>query len=222
MIKLVIFDLDGTLLDVSERYYLSVKNALKNFGFTCSSKSKIIKLKRQTLSGAELISMFISEDVKNREKLIKICDKERYKLLHSKDYLKLDKPFKDTYKTLKILKQKRIKIAILTLRDYKKTTIQQLKKFGLLNFFDKIILIDPRSSKNYTEVKCDSAKKICRELKVKTDECCMVGDSLNELEAGSKMNALTVGVTCGLTSGNILSQKCNKVISGVQEILNIV
>jgi len=36
------------------------------------------------------------------------------------------------------------------------------------------------------------------------------------------MNAFTVGVTCGLTDENALAQKCNKVISSVQEILDII
>ena len=221
MIKLVIFDLDGTLLDVSERYYRSVKNALEKFGFNCSSKPEIMKLKRQNLSGSEIISMFIPVDTEDREKMIRKIDKERYRLLHSKDYLELDEPFEDTFKTLETLERKGVKMAILTLRGYKEATMQQLEKAGLLDFFEKIVLVDPRSAEDHSELKFDYAKSICRELKVKTDECCMVGDSLSELEAGFKMNAFTVGVTCGLTGENALGQKCNKVISSLQEILDI-
>ncbi len=222
MIKLVIFDLDGTLLDVSERYYRSVKNALKKAGFNCSSKPEIIQLKKQNLSGSEIISTFIPAETEDREKIIKKIDKERYRLLHSIEYLDLDKPFEDTCKTLETLKQKGVKMAILTLRDYKEATMQQLENAGLTKIFEKIVLIEPRSGRNHSELKFDYAKNICRELKVKTDECCMVGDSLNEVEAGSKMNAFTVGVTCGLTGENALAQKSNKVISSLQELLDVI
>lgn len=222
MIKLVIFDLDGTLLDVSERYYLSVKNVLEKFGFSCSSKSEIMKLKKQNLSGNEIISRFIPEDVKDREKLIESCDRERYKLLHSKKYLELDRPFEDTYETLETFKQKGVKMAILTLRHYEEATMQQLEKLGLLKFFDKIVLADPKKSKNHAALKAAYAKEICRELKVKTDECCMVGDAVSDLEAGSKINAVTVGVTYGLTGETALSHKYSKLISSLPEILNII
>ena len=222
MIKLVIFDLDGTLLDVSERYYRSVKNALEKFGFKCSSKPEIMNLKRINLSGREIINAFIPEDTKDREKIIKRIDRKRYKLLHSKKYLDLDKPFEDTCRTLEILKQKGVKMAILTLRDYKEDTMQQLEKAGLLDFFEKIVLINPRSPKKHTELKSDYAKDICKELKVKPDECCMVGDSLKELEAGSRMNAFTIGVTCGLTGKKVLAQKCNKVILSLKELLDAI
>lgn len=113
-------------------------------------------------------------------------------------------------------------MAILTLRHYEEDTMQQLEKLGLLEFFDKIVLVDPRKSKNNAELKGYYAKEICRELKVKTNECCMVGDSISDLEAGSKMNAVTVGVTCGLSGEKSLSKKCSKVIASVHEILDLI
>jgi phosphoglycolate phosphatase len=218
MVKLIIFDLDGTLLDISERYFRSVKSALREFGFKCPTKSKVIELKRQNLSGLQLIDTLIPKNVKNREKIKIKCNKLRYKLLHSKEFLIFDKPFLNTKKILRKIKNKKIKLALLTGRFYKKITIKQLKKLKLLKLFDFIII----DKSNTITSKCLFIKKICKKFNIPYSECYLVGDSLVEIEAGNLLNILTIGAAYGLSNKIVLSKKCHRIISDIKEVLKYI
>lgn len=119
---------------------------------------------------------------------------------------------------MKRLKNKKIKLVILTGRFYKRNTIEQLKRLKLLKFFD-LVLIDRLNTINS---KVMLIKNVLKKFKISNRDCYLVGDSLVEIKAGNLLKIPTIGVSYGLSEKKILYKKCHKIISDIKEILSLV
>jgi len=83
--KTIFLDLDGVILDVSERIYRVYKNILKKYNKKFLSKDKYLKLKREKTSIEEILEKTKAEDIAIKFK--REWDKE----IEKPDYLALDK-----------------------------------------------------------------------------------------------------------------------------------
>lgn len=135
-------DLDGTIIDSFYRHYILLNNILvkykleKNFFYD----DYYVK-KRNGLNNLKYLTEILSISKEFADKIQKDWIEE----IESKEMLSLDKLYQDSICFLKFLKEKGYKIIFLTARNNKELTERQLKKLGLFEYANKIIVVEPKN-----------------------------------------------------------------------------
>lgn len=170
MIKLVIFDVDGTLVD-SESVY--VKAALKNievnhYNIPMSAIMGIIGQNR--VAGRKLIES-TQDDSFNYDKYIKDFEKIRNQILENEPY----KLKKGALNILNYCKKHDIKMAIATSTARDKQT-KVLTKLGIIDYFDYMVFGDEI---NNSKPAPDIYLKVYEHYNIDKDEMIIYEDSKN-------------------------------------------
>lgn len=175
MIKLVIFDVDGTLVD-SESVY--VKAALKNievnhYNIPMSAIMGIIGQNR--VAGRKLIES-TQDDSFNYDKYIKDFEKIRNQILENEPY----KLKKGALNILNYCKKHNIKIAIATSTARDKQS-KVLTKLGIIDYFDYMVFGDEI---NNSKPAPDIYLKVFEHYNYDKDEMIIYEDSNNGILSG--------------------------------------
>lgn len=182
--KLIIFDLDGTLLDTGEGIIKSLKFALSKFGFPVPN-DEICK----SFVGPPLKKRFLElfdSDEQTADALL-ACFREEY----GKGDLFLASVYPGVEECLKEL-HKQYSLAVATNKSEIQAT-QLLKRFGLASYFDMICGSDMKASLTKEQIVANAASK----LDFSPADCIVVGDSGNDAEAAAKLGMRFIGVTYG-------------------------
>ncbi len=196
--KTIFLDLDGTILDVSERIHRVYKNILKKHNKRFLSKNKYLKLKREKTPIEEILEKTKAEDIVLKFK--KEWDKE----IEKPSYLDLDKISGLNRKTLLFLK-KDWKLILVTLRKHPKRLFTQLKKKKIDKIFDKVLISSKESRKPKWKIKSELIKKYDR-----FDKTCsiIIGDTETDILTGKNLGIKTIAVfgNGGLRSRSFLKK----------------
>ncbi|MBO3763140.1 MAG: HAD-IA family hydrolase [Thermoproteota archaeon] len=190
----IIFDVDGTLFDSREAFYIMVYEVSKILGWKLPEKEKVIKLiglPNHEIS-RKLVSMISSNvnfdyEVKRYEELVA----KLWEPYYLPRYVKLYPGVKET---LCYLKKEGIKMAVVS-NGSKSEIPKYLKSGGIYEFFQVIITAD---DVNEPKPASEPILKVLRELNVSKEKCLMVGDTLidgiSARRAGVKIALLTWGI----------------------------
>lgn len=189
MIKLVIFDLDGTLVNAYPAVARSVNYTLNSLGFAPRSNTEI---KRSVGSGdRNLMVHFVGEKLADRA--IAIYRPHHTKALEVKGSVKL---LPGALGILKFLKGKGYKLAIASNRPTKFTRII-LKVLGVLPFFDVVLCADRAvRPKPYPDI----LWAIARRLGLGPQEVLYVGDMTIDVNCANRAGVRMVAVATGSSS----------------------
>ncbi len=205
--KLIILDLDGTLINSLPYHVKAFRNVMKEYG-TRSKKSEIRRLMGVSSEGIWKIlkkKYHLKQDVK------KLREERRYeyfKILGTKNIV-----YSFTPRTLSELKKK-YKLAIATGSSMMSLIHSTPRNF--IKNFDCVVTIDKvKNGKPHPEQLIFAMKK----LKVKPEECLMVGDSIYDGLAAKRAGVDFVGVRTGYTSKKLLVQSSAlKVLRSVKNL----
>lgn len=186
MIKAVIFDLDGTLIDTEKYYRINWPKAFEHFGYKMSDE--------QYLSIRSLGKPFIYETLKNYsgdpnfdyDSVVAYRTKLMEESLNQNG-IELKKGASEL---LSFLKNKGITIAIATASPVERARTY-LEKTGIQNYFDRII-----SARNMKEGKPspDVYQFAVKELGLTAEECIAVEDSPNGVLSASRASLKVIMV----------------------------
>lgn len=182
--KLIIFDLDGTLLDTGEGIIKSLKFALSKFGFQVPSE-EICK----SFVGPPLKKRFLElfdSDEQTADALL-ACFREEY----GKGNLFLASMYPGVEESLKELHE-RYALAVATNKSETQAA-QLLERFGLTSYFDVICGSDMKAALTKEQIVANAAYR----LGFLFADCIVVGDSDNDAEAAERLGMRFVGVTYG-------------------------
>lgn len=175
---LIIFDLDGTLLDTSEGIYNSVRFAEMSMGFKPIPDERLKEFVGPPPKKMYMSVYGVSEDVA-MEAAKKHREYGRTKAIYEAV------PYPDMADVLGNLKDDGYKLAVATLKS-QKIAESILELTGLLSYFDVIVGMD--ESERLT--KADTIKMAMQKIGITdTEHCVLVGDS--EYDYGG---AMAVGI----------------------------
>jgi phosphoglycolate phosphatase len=184
-VKLLIFDLDGTLIDTSRDITNALNYALSSPGFKSLSVEDTIKMIGEGIT--RLIEKILGhERLQERDAVIKkFLD---YYSEHLIDYSTVYPYVRETLEQLDEYK----KAVISNKREY--LSVKLLNKLNLLDFFNMVVGSDTTSEKKPSAI---PILHVIEKFKVGPQESIIVGDSNYDIEAGKKAGIKTIAVTYG-------------------------
>ena len=169
--KLVIFDLDGVLIDSKKNMEFAWNNTSKKYKLNVSFKKYFLHV------GKPFSKILKSLKIKENNKLIT----KNFSNI-SKENLNLIKPYKDIKNALNFLRDKKIKVAIVTSKDLHRTK-KILKKFKI-----KINTIQCPEPKLRGKPFPDQINKVIKKLNIKKKYSIYIGDTFFDLKAANSAN----------------------------------
>ncbi|OHE57989.1 MAG: hypothetical protein A2Z47_15220 [Thermodesulfovibrio sp. RBG_19FT_COMBO_42_12] len=207
-IKLIIFDLDGTLVDTSIDITNALNYALKPYGLKDLTVNDSVKMVGEGIT--RLIEKLLGDKkIQARDDVIKkFLD---YYSEHLIDYSSVYPHVKETIEKLDGYK----KAVISNKREYLSTEL--LGKLDLLKYFNLVIGSDTTSEKKPSAIPVIHA---VTKLGVGPQESIMVGDSNYDIEAGKKAGVKTVAVTYGYRERQYLMD-ADYMIDSIEELFEL-
>src|SRR3989344_5031223 len=188
-------DLDGPILDVSERIYRVYRDILKKKNKKYLSKKDYIRMKREKAPIEKILKKTSTEDISFQFK--KAWEKE----VEKPYYLSLDKLSWKIKKALSWLK-KNYNLILITHRRYPGRLFKQLKENSIWDFFEEILIIPAGSYRPKWQLKYKYIKRY-RDYDKKS---IIIGDGETDILAGKKLKIKTVVIAGGMTSRKILKE----------------
>lgn len=205
--KIIVFDLDGTIVDSKKLYINTIHHNLvmNYFIFTKGHVARALgpkledtlqKLRRFDPKTLKRLKKDINEYVARESSKLKLCPKVK--------------------EVLKYLRSRKFKIVLLT-NSARKYTLLLLKKNNLLRFFDKVI-----AAENFNK-KSEVIKKIARKYKVKTNEIVYIADKIKDIKIAKQAHCrIIITLACSWDKTKFRNKKANYIIKNLGELKNVV
>ncbi|MGQ9543904.1 MAG: HAD family hydrolase [Candidatus Bathyarchaeia archaeon] len=174
LVKAVIFDFDGTLVDSYEAHLESFRRALNRHGLKVEAEEIY---KRFGKPARVILAEVLPETVHHR--IDDLVREKRKEFVETSRKIRL---FEGVEDTLRYLKSKGIRLGLATSAD-RLSVMGVLERFGLQTYFDTIL-----SSEDVEEAKPNPKIFImaAERLGVDPKECIIVGDSIFDVIAASE------------------------------------
>ncbi|SFC74421.1 phosphoglycolate phosphatase [Pseudoalteromonas denitrificans] len=218
--NVLLFDLDGTLVDSAPDLALAVNQTLAELGLA-SFDQKIIRgwvgngaqvLIQRALSGSTEISK--SLDVELSDKALKI-----FLASYEANVCCETKPYSGVVDTLKSLKEKGFRLAIITNKP-ERFISPILIGLGMDGLFELIIGGDTLAKRKPDPLPLNYA---CEKLSVTAERCIMIGDSKNDILAAKAAKMQSIGLTYGYNYGeDIAVHQPELVLSDFTDLLSAI
>lgn len=199
-LKLIIFDLDDTLINNRMVDYHSFVDVLIKFGLEPIKPVDLYALRKQGLSADELLATLIDSDL---AKLYKQVQLARRRLLNSGVlWRRYAKPFPQVKKLLQQLKNDGLSIAIVTIRRDHALITQLLDSFQLGQLVDFLYCRDDyasfakarQSSGYWYNLKVAGYKTSLSKFGVSQETALVIGDDPSDIEAALASNISVIRV----------------------------
>jgi len=195
MYKLVMFDLDGTLLDSYDSIAKTLKDTLSHFGLEQVPDKEI-----ETMIGPRVYDTFRNRFGRTHEESTEMTDWFRDDYV--KEHLFDATLYPGIIELLKELKSKGFMTAIVTNKRYDYTE-DLANHFGLTQYFDKVYGTDFKN----TVQKHQLIERCLSELDVKKEDAVMIGDTHFDKDAAEKCDVDFIPVSYGFGKWDIKSCK---------------
>ena len=208
-IKLVIFDLDGTLVDAYQAIFKSFKFTMKKCAYPLKDN---LTIRRAVGWGdGSLLSPFVkAQDLKHALSI--------YRKHHKKELLKSSRLFPGAEKVLRSLKAKGYKLAVASNRPTRFSLIL-IRHLGIASYFDYCLFADKlKHGKPHPEI----LNRIRKKFSLKPNQVVYVGDMAIDLQAGGRARIKTIAVSTGSsTPRELRKEKPYRIIRRIVDLLQI-
>lgn len=188
MIKAVIFDIDGTLVDSVDLHAQAWKEAFKHFG----KEIPFAEVRHQIGKGGDqLMPVFFSKDELKRFGK----EMEEYRgRLYQRDFLPKVRPFPKVRELFQRIEGDRLRIALAS--SAKEEELKEYKKIAHIEDLveEETSADDADKSKPHPDIFQAALERLGD---VEPSEAIVVGDTPYDAQAAAKIKLRTIGVLCG-------------------------
>jgi phosphoglycolate phosphatase-like HAD superfamily hydrolase len=222
-VPIIVSDLDGTILDVRDRFAHAQVNALASCGYTVTvdQVSPIMHLAYSMDYANFLGGLDISITQDKLVQYFSRIEEEFYKgWQHSF-------VFPGTIEALKAVRPRVDALRLITSRAWVEETRREVESFGLDQVFDRHVFTrgDLAREEGVNEVPLyPFSEHRQRLIKLaiadldNQDDVWVIGDSTDEMQTAQKLNAITVGVLTGFFTKQDLKPFCTHIIDSIADI----
>ncbi|KQL53083.1 pyrophosphatase [Heyndrickxia shackletonii] len=208
-ITTILFDLDGTLIDTNELIIASFLHTLNHYYPQKYTREDVLPF-----MGPSLKDTFSSINPDNVDEMI-----ERYRAHNLENHDLLVKEFDGVYETVKVLKEKGYKLAIVSTK-MSSTIKKGLKLTNLDSFFEVIIAIDDVENVKPDPEPIEKALKL---LESAPQEAIMVGDNYHDILGAKNAGTLSAGVAWSAKGRAYLEKyEPDFILDNMRDLLEIV
>ncbi len=205
--ELVLFDLDGTLIDTIDLIYLSFKHATTIVLNEDLSREKLLRnIGRPLLDQMKVFSEEKKEDLMST-----------YHEYNFKNHDRMVSAYPGVPKVLgELSKSSRIGVVTSKRRDL---ALRGIELCGLSGYIEKVVAME-----DTTEHKPGPAPVLLalKEFDIKKEKSIFIGDSPFDIQAGEAAGVEAVGVTWGpFSKKELLKNKPDHIIDQIEELLKI-
>ena len=214
--KACIFDLDGTLTDTLESLAFSVKETLKEMGLPQITTDEC----RSFVGNGARYLMERSLEAAGDRELSRIEEgMEVYGRIFDENCTYLVTPYEGITETLKQMKDKGIKLAVLSNKPHQQTKKVVERIFGE-DVFD---CVQGQKEGIARKPDPDGIYRLLEEMQAGREECLYVGDSEVDVETGRNAGVRMVGVSWGFRSREVLrAAGAGTIIDSPEELMQFV
>lgn len=207
----IVFDLDGTLVDVSIRHYSTYKQIIRNLGGAPLDKDEYWQLKRYRTAWLEILKRSNLDPKSLNEFMVGFVN-----LIEQPQMLKLDTVLPGAKELLEQLRGS-YKLFLVSLRRSDKNLVSELKGLRLYDLFDKVI-------SSHTDGETNNMKaSVIRELLKSDTKGLIVGDTEADILAAKQLGLVSVAVRSGIRADHILSElKPDYILNDIRELPGII
>lgn len=215
MIKLCVFDLDGTIADTVSTIEYYANGALRAFDLPPIEREKYKVL---VGDGALTLAERMMKEVGCSDKEILKKVYEKYVSDYDKDFMYLTTVYDGLCETVDALLEKGIKIAVLT----NKPEFTAIKVVDIL-LGNRVDLVIGNAKERPKKPDPTALFEILEHFNVSGDECLYIGDTSTDMKTGNGGSCRTVGVLWGFRDRAELEEaNAAFIIEKPAEILDIV
>lgn len=215
----VIFDLDGTLIDSIDIYFMIVEKALERLKLPPVSRNRILAAAESEDFNWELI---LPQEALSRKD--KIIDKA-WEVINEiaprmfEDHMEL---IQGADTIVENLSSNGLKIGLVTSsqKQYLEIKMQPLKQAGVEELFEVIITTDDVLKRKPAP---DPLITCAQQLDMKPGNCVYVGDTATDIKAGKAAGMRTIGVLTGFDDHAILEKENpDAIMESVRNLLEVI
>ncbi|MEM2001338.1 MAG: HAD-IA family hydrolase [Candidatus Methanomethylicaceae archaeon] len=208
VVKGIVFDLDGTLVDSVDSIWRASDYVLRSNGYRGLDREDVVKV-----MGKTIFDLFLSVEPRlSPQEQHKLFEEYRRTYMNFIEHTKLIPKVREI---LLFLRSRRLKMAVVTTKS-RENAEKILSFFGIRSFFDLVIgFEDVREHKPSAEPIMRAAEG----LGLQASELVVVGDTEVDIRAGREAGALTVAVKTGVTPlEKIIAESPNFLIESVSDL----
>lgn len=209
MIKAVLFDLDGTLMDTSEGVLNSVRETITILGYPMPDEETL-----RSFIGPPIYESFGKTYGIGQEEVHKAT--ELFRSTYKDKHLFEAVPYDGIFELLDSLKRRGFKIAVATNKRYDYTE-KLLRHFDMYDIFDRVEGSDFANTMKKPQI----IGKCLDELQTAACESIMIGDTCNDGSAANALGLDFIAVTYGFgfkCSEDAEKHRCVAVCDSVRDI----
>lgn len=187
MIKTIIMDLDGPILDGRLRHYQCYSDILSERGFVPMTIDRYWEMKRQRVDRHKQLAVSGAEEIYDKYLSIWLSR------IEEKEYLQLDNLQPGAVQKIREWKASGLNLLLITMRNNKNNLFWQLGLFELLPLFERVVAV------GNTEIAGDKAEAIVSYVEeADRDSILWIGDTETDINAARLIGVKVCAVSCGL------------------------
>jgi len=205
-INTLILDLDGPLLEGRKRHYQCYSDILQEHDYTPIALEPYWEMKRNRVNRRELLKQSGAEELYNT------FLKAWLERIETQKYLTLDEVQPGVTVLLAEWKKAGMRLLLSTMRTHQANLHRQLKIFGLLPYFDTVVMVKHEGE----ETKGSAVMRVTPP--VDSTHAMWVGDTEVDIAAARELGIPVCALSCGLrTEGYLVSLAPDRVEEDLQD-----